>query len=148
MAKKRPTGITSLAILEFVFGIFRIGLGLLPMVGALLAPDLVSRAAKASGLASGVSHAPGLGFTLGLVAEVVIVGLFAIIVAYSLWTGKSWGWLAAMILNIIGIIETIISIPLLGQPIYIHIIGILISLVVIYYLTRPHVRAFFRKESM
>jgi hypothetical protein len=141
MKKTRLTGVTLLAIVEFGFGMFRIGLVLVPLVRAF-----VARGVAPGGAFAAHSIAPGGMFLgLGLQALVILLGMFALIVGYGLWTGKSWSWSAALILSVVGIIETVVSIPFLTE-ISSHVIGILIALVSIYYLTRPQVRAFFRKE--
>ncbi len=141
MVKTKLTGVTILAMVEFGFGIFRVGLGLIALAGAFAASGRASGASAASSPAS-------RGIFLGLEAWVIMLGLFALVVGYGLWTGKSWGWSTALILSVIGIIETVVSIPFLGASAYSHLIGIVLDVVIIYYLTRPHVKAFFAKGPM
>src|SRR6478752_3448822 len=130
--KKRPFGITIISILFFIGGVFS-------LIGIL------------SGIQGVVSFA---------------FGVVYIIVGWGLWKGKRWSWLAFIILTILGVIMSIISISFiymspdaiqqqlpgnnsqyslaLGFAIII-LIEIGISLLLIYYLYRPHVKEFFGK---
>jgi hypothetical protein len=64
--------------------------------------------------------------------------------AYGLWIGKRWAWTITLILSVIGIILAIASIALGNVG---AIVSIIIHGVVIYYLYRPNVKAFFGKQS-
>lgn len=75
------------------------------------------------------------GFAFGLLGfALLIIGLIEFAVAYGYWTGASWGWW----LGIIGAALDIASI------LAINVVGFLIGLIMLYYLTRPHVKAWFR----
>ena len=133
--KKRPFGISIISILYIIGGI-------LSLIGIL------------SGIQGIVSFA---------------FGIVYIIVGWGLWKGKSWSWLSFIILTILGVVMSIISIAFiymtpgfieqqqqqlagnksqyslaLGFAIIISIeIGV--SLLLIYYFYRPHVKEFFGK---
>ena len=129
--KKRPLGITIISILFVIGGIFS-------LIGVL------------SGIQGIVSF---------------VFGIVYIIVGWGLWKGKIWSWPAFIVLTILGVIMSIISIAFiymspdairqqlpsnsqyslaLGFAIIISIeIGI--SLLLIYYFYRPHVKEFFGK---
>ena len=128
---QRPTGVTILAILEIIGGVFSLlgGMGniiaavsvtAIPIIGAALGPLLI---------------------TIGIV--LILLGVLAFIVAYGLLKGRGWAWTLALILAIIGIIQGVIGLMMAGG--FVAIIGIIINAVVIYYLTRPHVKQFFGK---
>ncbi|MCS7136646.1 MAG: hypothetical protein RMJ14_05865 [Nitrososphaerota archaeon] len=126
MQIERPFGVTVLAILEIIAGLILIGIG--AIIGA-------------AGMMAGVI--PYVGWVFGpifiaLAVIIIILGLISFVVAYGLWTGKGWAWTVALILSIIGIIINLFSLP--GG-----IVGIIINVIIIYYLTRPHVKAFFGK---
>ncbi|HEX7207797.1 MAG TPA: hypothetical protein VF233_06405 [Nitrososphaeraceae archaeon] len=78
----------------------------------------------------------GIGFIF------LAIGIAFLVVAYGLWRGKSWAWTITLILSVIGIILAIISLAVgnIGA-----IISIIIHGVVIYYLYRSNVKAFFGK---
>jgi zinc-ribbon domain len=118
----RPTGVTILAVLEILGGLALLAGGaLLAVVGAIAGSGLI-------GGAGGI---------------LVILGLLSFVVTYGLWTGKGWAWRIALILSVVGIIFGAISI---AEGLTGSVIGIIINLVVIYYLTRPYVRAYFGRS--
>jgi uncharacterized membrane protein HdeD (DUF308 family) len=79
---------------------------------------------------------------VGIGIVLLALGIAYLVMAYGLWKGKGWAWTITLILSVIGIILGIVSIAVgnIGA-----IIGIIISGVVIYYLYRPNVKAFFGK---
>jgi len=85
---------------------------------------------------------PGFFTALGIVVAVVCA-LFAIIyllIAWGLWTGQGWAWTVTLIFTILSLIGSIISlIAIVG------IVPLVINILILYYLTRPHVKAFFGK---
>jgi hypothetical protein len=83
---------------------------------------------------------PALIVVVGIV--LIAIGIASLVMAYGLWKGKSWAWTITLILSGIGIISGIISIAR-GQ--YGAVIEIIIHAVIIYYLYRPNVKAFFGK---
>jgi len=129
--KTRPTGVTILAVLEALGGLVWLlaGAGIM-MVGALM-PIF------------GVGLAMVFGAIAGLMGLVFLIfGIIAFVLAYGLFTGRGWAWLWSLIFAVIGIILALFeAMSSLGSG----ILPIIIYLVIIYYLTRPHVKAFFGK---
>src|SRR6267143_983051 len=91
----RPTGVTILAVLEFLIGFFSLLGGLVAVAGAAFV-GLVGVAALAV-------------VALALGVFLVIIGIFSLLIGYGLWTGKSWAWTVGVIFSILGIIGGIIS---------------------------------------
>jgi hypothetical protein len=116
MYKQRPIGVTIIAVLAILGGIAFLASGL----GTLLIPLI------------GIFIGSGL----------FILGLAYFLMAYGLWNGKSWAWTLTLILSGIGIIVGIGSIVVGNIGSIFHII---INVIVIYYLYRPNVKAFFDK---
>ena len=97
--------------------------------------------------------------SIGLIIGGILlaVGIGYLVVSYGLLKGKGWAWTITVVLSIIAIIIQIISAittanALLSYDINAswggiisHIIGIAINGVIIYYLFRSHVKAFFGK---
>ena len=135
---KRPLGITILAILEAIGGIICIGLSIIGivLVGVLLQmiTGFVSEAMPEMGIFGGFLE------MIALVAAIVLLifGLISLLLAYGLWTGKGWAWTLTFIFSIIGILLGLVSLPF-------GIITIFIDALILYYLTRSHVKAFFGK---
>jgi hypothetical protein len=79
---------------------------------------------------------------VGVGIVLIVIGIASIVMAYGLWKGKGWAWIITLILSGIGIISGIVSIAR-GQ--YGAVAEIIIYAVIIYYLYRPNVKAFFGK---
>jgi hypothetical protein len=82
------------------------------------------------------------GFGIAIGAVLVAIAIVSFIVAYGLLKGKGWAWTVTVILSIISIVLNAISIATgnIGG-----IVSIIISGIIIYYLYRPHVKAYFGK---
>jgi hypothetical protein len=128
MKPPRPTGVAVLAILDFLAGI-------LALLGGVFIAALGG---------SGLLALYGYGFFSGFVAVVggfvIIIGIFAIIVGWGMWSGKEWAWILAIILYALGALSSVISLAggNLGS-----VVGLLIDALLLWYLFRPHVKAFF-----
>jgi uncharacterized membrane protein HdeD (DUF308 family) len=72
----------------------------------------------------------------------IILGIVYLAVAYGLWKGKKWAWTVTLIVSVISIIIGIASLATGNVG---AIIQIIISAVIIYYLYRPNVKAYFGK---
>lgn len=132
MATQRPFGVTILAILEIIGGLLELGVGALMFTAAALFGSLIPEE-EVSGLGGFLT---GLFSVIGIIF--VIIGLIALFIAYGLWTGQGWAWTLCLIFSIIGIIIGILSLPT-------GIISLIINILILYYITRPHVKAFFGK---
>ncbi len=151
--KERPAGITVIAILIIIGGIFLISGGIsLIGLGALLSmssEDII----QSSGISAEMTQLESLGMiplVLGVV--LLILGIAYLIVSYGLLKGKSWAWIITIIVTIIGLIVQIISAIIAGSitssvlyGLASHIVGMIISGIIIYYMFRPHVKAFYRQ---
>jgi len=124
----RPTGVTILAVLEFLIGFFSLLGGLVAVAGAAFV-GLVGVAALAV-------------VALALGVFLVIIGIFSLLIGYGLWTGKSWAWTVGVIFSILGIIGGIISLATGNTG---SIVGLILQVLIIYYLTRPYVKTYFGK---
>ena len=82
----------------------------------------------------------------------LILGIAYLIVSYGLLKAKAWAWVITIIVTIIGLVIQIISAIIAGSitssvlyGLVSHIVGIFISGVIIYYMFRPNVKAYYRK---
>jgi uncharacterized membrane protein (DUF2068 family) len=147
----RPTGVTVLAVLAILgaiallfSGTVLIGLGLL--LGTLTASADITRAITNAGY-------PGLGslgigtlsaLIIALGAVILILGILYLAVGIGFFGGKRWAWNLGIIVSVIGIVLDIIQ--MIGGN-YGSVLSLIISLLIIYYLTRPHVKVFFGKGT-
>ncbi|HKG72393.1 MAG TPA: hypothetical protein VKA87_10860 [Nitrososphaeraceae archaeon] len=79
---------------------------------------------------------------VGIGVILLALGIAYLVMAYGLWNGRGWAWTITLILSVIGIVVAIASIVTGNLS---AIISIIIHAVVIYYLYRPNVKAFFGK---
>jgi hypothetical protein len=143
--KSRPRGVTIAATVNIIVGIAGLffGIGFIAQ-DALLHPiiesafDLPQR-----NLSAEQASIPGFGIALG--AAFVPLAIVSFIVAYGLLKGRRWAWTATLILSIISMVWyafTVVIIPSNGG----RTLGVIIGAVTIYYLYRPHVKAYLGKE--
>lgn len=129
--QSRPTGVTILAILSILSG-----LALLFAGGVALAASATF--ASQLGIASGIAAAIG--------AVLLVLGIIYLAVAGGFLSGKGWSWTLALVAYIVGIILTLVQIALAPSAnLAGNIVGLIFAIVIIYYLTRPNVKAFFGK---
>ena len=125
-------GVTILAVLEVIAGIFML-LGAMGMAF----------------LASMGGQIPGAGVFIGMFAMAmsvifIVMGIVAFIIAYGLWNGRGWAWWLALIFAVISLL---IDLGSMVAGNFSGIIGLIIALIIIYYLTRPHVKEFFGRPA-
>jgi uncharacterized membrane protein (DUF2068 family) len=109
--KRRPLGVTIIAILTIIGGIIFLASGLVLLI-------------------------------IGIGIILLALGIAFLVMAYGLWKGKRWAWTITLILSAIGIILALVSIAFGNVG---SILSVIIHGVVIYYLYRPNVKAFFGK---
>ena len=91
-----------------------------------------------------------ISFVGGLILLIILVGIVFLalgiayfVMAYGLWKGRGWAWTISLIISGIGIVMGIVYI--IQDPFGGGIVNIIINGVIIYYLNRPNVKAFFGK---
>ncbi len=77
---------------------------------------------------------------LGGIASGVFValGIASFVIAWGLFKGKSWAWTVTLIITIISLGFSLVAFDL---------IGLIIDGIILYYLFRPHVKAYFGKSE-
>ncbi|HEY7572505.1 MAG TPA: hypothetical protein VH796_14155 [Nitrososphaeraceae archaeon] len=153
--QRRPSGVTIIAILTIISGILLVipGIGLVALGTLFLGNSISTSQAVAQffgiifGIAGGLLLALGIGY----------IAMF-----YGLLKGKGWAWTITIILLIIGIVMQIIStyvitassledtknaISGIMDSITFPLISLAINIVILYYLYRKHVRAYFGKAK-
>ena len=120
----RPTGVTIMAVLEILSGIISFGIAMFVMsASAYLLRGMFGMFEAFVGLLGGI---------------LLILGLIPFVLAYGLLTGKGWAWTITFALHILGVLVNLAILPM-------SFFSLVINIVMIYYLTRPHVKTFFRK---
>lgn len=137
---KRPTGVTIIAILNIIGGIIMVIVGLLAIALSSIIPLIPPEQQTIEGFDFA---APWFAGAINAIGGVFIaIGIASLVVAYGLWNAKGWAWSLTVILAIIGIALDVVFI-VTGD--FSSIISIIISGVILYYVYRPHVKAYFGK---
>ena len=131
----RPVGITILAVLQLIAGIFSliaaIGIGAISTMGGM----------------PGMQGMPSFGpmstaFGGFLAVFFAILAVFAFIISGALFSGKRWGRTLVIVISIIDLIIGAVSVA--GGNVG-GIVGMILNLVILYYMWRPHVIAYFHR---
>lgn len=117
----KPTGVTILVGLEVLAGIAALAMSLYLLT---------------------LPYFPGKAFTF-----FTAFGLVNFLLAYGLWKGRSWAWTVTLVLSTLGIVFWLANIfeliTISPSTFWGSIINIVIYVTIIFYLTRPQVKAFF-----
>ena len=120
--KKRPTGITVLAI-------FNIIIGIADFISIFILSSLTDMAWLQFGT---------MGWLIGGI--LMLQGIVLLVLAYGFLGGKGWAWALGLIFGVWDFVLGLVLLPA-------GIIRIVYGALVVYYLMRTHVKAFFGKEK-
>ena len=140
-SKLRPLAVIIIAILSIIAGIPYIFSGLAPLAVAAFVPEL-----------STLLRVPELSILYLVTGGFLIaIGIGYLVVSYGLLKGRGWAWTVTLILSYIGIVTSIIAIvggriPGGGEGGSLLLGHLVISIVIVYFLYRPQVRAFFGRS--
>ena len=140
---RRPTGVTVLGVLAILGGLGGIVAGgvLLAAAAIISTLNLSATYPQLAGLAVGTIAAI-IGILGGLI---LIIGLLYLATGIGFFGGKGWAWTIGIIVSVLSIIVNIVQVIVFPAGIGGAIISIIIPLIIVYYLTRPHVKVFFGK---
>jgi len=153
LERKRPTGVTLIAILTIIGGILVLfeGIGLValaPFIGQINVNNGIntSNSSLSLNINGTIVTVPNnalfvLGGFIGILGGMLIVlGLSSFVVAWGLLKGKAWAWIVTIIITIISVVLNVISIVAGSIE---SIVGLIINGIIIYYLYRPSVKSYF-----
>jgi len=148
--KSRPTGVTIIAILSIIGGITMLFGGITLVAAGTILPSLPPSAFQNGNLTEPNVNLSGIppsfigGTAIAIGSAVIAIGIVSFIVAYGLLKGMRWAWTVTVVLSIVSIALNAISIATgnIGG-----IVSIIISGIIVYYLYRPHVKAYFGKAA-
>ena len=125
----RPVGITILAILELISGIvWFIAAIAIGAITSMMGHSMFGMMASAIG---------------GFIAVIlVILGIFSFVISGALFSGKRWGRTIVIIFSIIDLVLN--SVSIMGGNGF-AVADIILNLILLYYMWRPHVIAYFDK---
>jgi hypothetical protein len=132
---KRPVGVTILAVIAIIYGIFSLLLAFLALVGIGF---------KASGVATtAVSY--GVGTLAYAAISDAILGILYFVFGIGAFRLKGWAWTAGVVALVLDLVRYIVGDIISGFRVT-SLIG-LVALVLLWYLFRPNVRAAFGKAA-
>ena len=146
----RPGGITILTILQGIASVVMLvgGLGLVVLSTFLASGglDIFTQEELEAALleipwASSFTGVPLLALTTsfltGIGLVLLVVAVLGFFMTWGLWSGKSWARTLTLVLTVISIVTGIFSLP--GS-----LVSIIIGIVILYYLRRPDIQAYYR----
>lgn len=147
----RPTGVTILAVLDFIGAGFGVLGALMGFVGgAFLATFLSRMAARSGGAAAGAGFGAALGIAFGIVF--LFCAAMAAVIGYGLWSLKEWGRILQIVFAGIGALLQVLGV--LGALVRFHMGALLWNLIwlginawIIFYLVQPQIKAAFAQRS-
>ena len=145
----RPTGITILAILNFIGAAFCLLGGIGMILGGGFIATMLSQQGQGSAGAAGILA--GLGAAAGVF--IIIVGGVSALVGFGLWKLKNWARIVSIIL--IGINAAFQLLGILGTLTHFNLFALIwgvfwvaVDAFVIMYLLKPEVKAAFQQRPM
>jgi hypothetical protein len=175
--QSHPAGVTIIAILNIIMGILMLLGGIAFIAAGIILSSLPSSALEDESLAADYSVIDNLseippplivGGPIAIGSVMIAIGIVSFIVAYGLLKGMGWAWTVTVVLSIISIVLSVVAIatvhalvwlgtgiilpaetinPSPPPPPFGAISIIIISGVIIYYLYRPNVKAYFGKAA-
>ncbi len=77
----------------------------------------------------------------------IVASIPSLLVGFSFYKGKQWGWIFAIVAYTVGIITSLIA-SALGSDAVGGTVGIIIPILIVVYLTMSHVRAYFGRDTV
>jgi hypothetical protein len=149
--KSRPTGVTIIAVLNIIGGVIMLLIGIgLAVAGAIIpfVPQSEFQQQQQNLTAGDIDLSqipPSLvgGGLLAIGGILIAIGILSFVVSYGLLKGRTWAWTLTVVLSIISIVLNVISIAAGNIA---GLVSVIISGIILYYLFRPHVKAYFGKK--
>jgi len=152
LERRRPTGVTIIAILTIIDGILLLleGSGMVVLAPLISQINVDDSNASNSSISLNVNGTIGtipnnalfvLGGFIGVLGGMLIaLGIATFVVAWGLLKGKGWAWIVTIVITIISIVLNIISIVAGSIE---GVVGLIINGVIIYFLYTPNVKSYF-----
>jgi hypothetical protein len=145
---QRPTGVTVIAVLDFIGAAFCVIGGVLMFAGGAMLGSLFGAAANANGTpAVGAGVMAGMGAALGVIF--LLIAALAIVVAMGLLKLKNWARITTIVLAALGLLGSIRNfIGGLGNgAIIMGVIFVAYYIWVIWYMLQPNVKQAFGQTA-
>ena len=136
---ERPTGVTILAVLAFIFA----GLAVLCALALMFMGGMLAQMVESSGMGTMLA---GAGAFVGIV--VLILAALYFLVGFGLWKLKSWGRILTIIFVALGLVSAALGLfsslaPFQAGVLARQLFVCLLDIWIIIYLLKPHVKQAF-----
>ena len=145
----RPTGVTVIAILDFIGAAFCLLGGIGMILGGGFIATMLSQQGQGSAGAAGILA--GLGAAAGVF--IIIVGGVSALLGFGLWKLKEWARIVTIVFA--GISGAFQLLGILGTLAHFNVLALMwgvfwlaIDALIIWYLLKPEVKAAFRQRPM
>ena len=139
VSRQRPIGVTILSVLLGIQGIVELILGIV----ALVVVFAIGHTIVVHGHTTIGHVVDALGGVLGVVS--LIVGLVTLLLAWGLWTLKSWAFWFTVIIEVISLIRHLLEFASPNHSTVSIVIGLILPVVILlYFLVDSNVRRAFR----
>jgi len=139
--RRRPLGVSIIAVLVAIQGIFFLILGILALVAVIAAANSAGTTVHGYAI-TGATVSAIAGVLAGIF---LVVGLVSLLFAWGLWTLKRWAFWATVIIEIISLINSVFAFTQPHANFWSAAVGMIIPIVIlVYFLADANVRAAFR----
>ena len=136
----RPTGVTVIAVLDFIGAGLCVLLGIAALVGASFLGAFMSQAQGGNAAAGGFMAMLGGAISIFL----IIVGGISGLVGWGMWTLKSWARIVQIIFAALGLLGALsLLLHFSGAVLFGFVLRVAINGLIIWYLLKPEVAAAF-----
>ena len=127
---KRPTGVTLIAVLLGILGIFEFGFGSLALITSLLGHFILPLSSAAAGGATGVYY--------------MLIGLVKLFFVWGLWRLQRWAFWATVFITALSLLSSIIAATEPSPTSWVLLADLLIpTMILIYFIVDSSVRKAF-----
>jgi hypothetical protein len=127
---QRPIGVTIIAVLLSILGIFEFGFGSLALLTSLLGHFIFPLSSAAAGGATGVYY--------------ILIGLVKLLFVWGLWRLQRWAFWATVFITAVSLLSSIIAITQPSPTLWIILANLLIpTMILLYFIVDSGVRKAF-----
>lgn len=138
----RPTGVVLIAIYHFLSALFLILFAILLAVGGTVLGAMFA--------AGHDSPLGGLGMMVGVLGAIFffVYAVVAFVAGYGIWTLREWGRILSIVLAIVSLLFSLPGLLMMHLHLFFggyRLFRIAISILIIWYLVQPQIKALFRR---
>lgn len=142
----RPTGVALIAVYHFLSAVFLVFFAMLLLVGGTVL--------HAFGGGAHMTPLGGLGMMVGVVGA-VFFSLYAVVhfvTGYGIWLLREWGRILSIVLAVISLLFSLPGLLAMGMHLHLffggyRLLRIAVSILIIWYLLQPQVKAIFQRTA-